>query len=90
MSLASYASLVATALNRLKVYPPAARQAGITGSVGVSFAIGASGRVTRSSIRSSGNGMLDAAVRQMLANLHVPPPPNGVFTTSTSINFSLR
>ena len=90
MSLTSYASLVATALNRLKVYPPAARQAGITGSVGVSFAIGAGGRVTRSSIRSSGNGLLDAAVRQMLARLHVPPPPNGLFTTSTSINFSLR
>jgi protein TonB len=90
MSLASYASIVASALNRLKVYPPSARQAGITGSVGVSFAIGAGGRVTRSSIRSSGNGILDAAVRQMLANLQVPPPPTGVFTTSTMINFSLR
>ncbi|MDH7798765.1 MULTISPECIES: energy transducer TonB [unclassified Beijerinckia] len=90
MSSAAYASLVAAALNRLKVYPAAARQSGAAGSVGVSFTIGAGGRVTSSSIRSSGNGLLDAAVRQMLASLQVPPPPGGTFRTGTTISFSLR
>lgn len=90
MSSAAYASLVAAALNRLKAYPAAARQSGASGSVGVSFTIGPSGRVTNSSIRSSGNGLLDAAVRQMLASLQVPPPPSGTFRTGTTISFSLR
>lgn len=90
MSSAAYASIVAAALNRLKVYPAAARQTGASGSVGVSFTIGQGGRVTSSSIRSSGNGLLDAAARQMLASLRVPPPPNGVFHTGTTISFSLR
>jgi protein TonB len=90
MSVANYGSLVITALKRLQVYPSSAREAGITGSVAISFTIGASGRVTRSSIRTSGHGMLDAVARQMLASLHVPPPPGGVFSGSTTIRFSLR
>jgi protein TonB len=90
MSVANYGSIVISALKRLQVYPPSAREAGITGSVGISFTIGTSGRVTRSSIRSSGHGMLDAAARQMLASLHVPPPPGGMFSGSTTISFSLR
>jgi protein TonB len=91
MSPGAYASLLAAEVARHKVYPAAARAAQATGSVGVTFTVGASGRVVSHSItRSSGNSALDAAVHAMMAAVHAPPPPGGVFRSSTTINFSLH
>ncbi|MCW2275930.1 TonB family protein [Rhodoblastus acidophilus] len=91
MSPSAYAGLVVAELNRKKFFPAAARAAGITGSVGVAFTIGPSGRVVSQSItRSSGNGALDGAAHAILSSLHTPPPPGGRFSTATSIRFNLR
>ena len=91
MSPSTYAGLVVAELNRRKFFPAAARAAGITGSVGVAFTIGPSGRVVSQSItRSSGNGALDGAAHAILSALHTPPPPGGRFSTATSIKFNLR
>lgn len=91
LSRASYASLLSAELNRRKVYPSAARAAGVTGSVGVAFTIGASGRVTGHSIlNSSGDAALDGAVHAMMAAVHAPPPPGGSFSTSTTIRFHFQ
>jgi protein TonB len=91
MSRGAYASLLAAEVARHKVYPAAARAAQATGSVGVTFTVGASGRVVSHSItRSSGNAALDAAVHAMMAAVHAPPPPGGVFRSSTNVNFSLH
>ena len=64
---------------------------GVTGSVGVAFTVGASGRVVSQSItRSSGNSALDGAARAMMSAVHTPPPPGGSFSTSTTIQFNLN
>jgi protein TonB len=91
MSPGAYAALLAAEVARHKVYPAAARAAQATGSVGVTFTVGPSGRVVSHSItRSSGNGLLDGAVHAMMAAVHAPPPPGGVFRSSTTVNFSLH
>lgn len=91
MSPSAYAGLVVAELNRKKFFPAAARAAGVTGSVGVAFTIGPSGRVISQSItHSSGNGALDGAAHAILSSLHTPPPPGGRFSTATSIRFNLR
>ncbi|MCW2318235.1 protein TonB [Rhodoblastus acidophilus] len=91
MSVAAYGGLVVAELNRHKFFPAAAREAGVTGAVGVAFTIGASGRVVSGSItRSSGNAALDGAARAILAAIHTPPPPGGRFSTMTSIRFNLN
>ena len=62
MSQASYAGLLAAELRRHTFYPAAARAAGVSGSVGVVFTVGPSGRVISQSVtRSSGNAALDGA-----------------------------
>ncbi len=91
MSRGDYASLLAAEVARHKVYPAAAREAHATGSVSVTFTVGASGRVISHSItRSSGNSSLDGTVHAIMAAVHAPPPPGGIFRSSTTINFSLR
>jgi protein TonB len=91
MSRGAYASLLAAEVARHKVYPAAARAAQATGSVGVTFTVGPSGRIVSHSItRSSGNALLDGAVHAMMAAVHAPPPPDGVFRSSTTVNFSLH
>jgi protein TonB len=91
MSPGAYAALLAAEVARHKVYPAAARASQATGSVGVTFTVGPSGRVVSHSItRSSGNGLLDGAVHAMMAAVHAPPPPGGVFRSSTTVNFSLH
>ncbi len=90
-SRAAYASLLAAELNRHKLYPSSARAAGVTGSVGVAFTIGAAGGVVEHRItRSSGSAALDGAVEAMMAAVQAPPPPGGSFHTSTIVNFTLR
>jgi protein TonB len=91
MSAANFAGLVVAQLNRHKFYPAAARAAGVTGTVGVVFTIGPSGRVVSQSVtRSSGYDVLDSAARTIMSAIHTPPPPGGHFSTSTNINFHTR
>jgi len=87
---ANYAGQVIAELNRHKFYPAAARAAGASGSVGVAFTIGPSGRViSQSVIRSSGSAALDAAARAIMSAVSAPPPPGGRFSTRTNIRFNL-
>nr|WP_252393876.1 TonB family protein [Candidatus Rhodoblastus alkanivorans] len=86
----NYGAIVAAALNRQKFYPASSRARGETGSVGVTFTVGGSGRIAGYSIyRSSGSSALDGAVRAMMARAHAPPPPGGAFHGSININFNL-
>jgi periplasmic protein TonB len=53
----------------------------VEGVVGISFQVGPSGRLLSHGIsRPSGNGMIDRAIRSMLASLSFPPPPGGSFS----------
>ncbi|MDK9695781.1 MAG: energy transducer TonB [Siculibacillus sp.] len=86
----SYSALVSAELRRHRHYPPAAREAGITGTVTVSFVIGADGRVTSHAIvRSSGHAVLDGAARSMMSALSLPPPPGGSFRSTVPVRFDL-
>lgn len=90
LSRATYEGLLIAEFNRRKSYPAAARAAGITGSVEISFTVGPNGRVSSGIItRSSGNALLDAAARAMMDAVSAPPPPGGQFSSSTTIRFSL-
>lgn len=90
-SRASYAALLSAEINRHKIYPPAARAAGVTGSVGVAFTVGPSGEIVGYAItRSSGSAALDGAVEAMMAAVRAPPPPDGFFRTATTVNFSIQ
>ena len=91
MSRGAYAGILAAELRRHQFYPASARADGVTGSVGVAFTVGASGRVVSQSItRSSGNSALDGTARAMMNAVHTPPPPGGSFSTSTTIRFNLN
>ena len=91
MSRGNYAGLLAAELRRHQFYPAAARSQGATGSVGVAFTVGPSGRVVRQSItQSSGSTALDGAARAMMSAVQTPPPPGGSFSTSTTIRFHLN
>jgi periplasmic protein TonB len=91
MSSASYAGLLAAELRRHTFYPAAARAVGATGSVGVAFTVGPSGRVISQSVtRSSGNAALDSAAHAILSAIHTPPPPGGRFSTSTNLRFNFH
>lgn len=91
MSHASYAALLAAEIRRRTFYPAAARASGESGSVGVAFTVGPSGRVGGLSITSSsGNAALDGAALSILRAIHTPPPPGGYFSASTSIRFHLN
>jgi periplasmic protein TonB len=86
----NYGMIVAAELNRRKSYPASARARGDTGSVGVNFTVGGSGRVVAHSIyASSGSSALDGVVHAMMAAVHPPPPPGGVFHGRITINFNL-
>lgn len=86
----NYGMIVAAELNRHKSYPASARARGDTGTVGVNFTVGGSGRVVTHSIyASSGSSALDGVVHAMMAAAHPPPPPGGVFHGRITINFNL-
>jgi periplasmic protein TonB len=53
----------------------------VEGTVGISFQVGPSGRLTSHGIsRPSGNFAIDRAIRSMLASVAFPPPPGGSFS----------
>ena len=89
MSRAAYGALAIRQIQARRFYPAAARANGESGRVGVMFTIGGSGRAVSVSItHSSGSASLDAAARAIVRGVNLPPPPGGVFTGTTSINFS--
>ena len=88
MSRAAFGALVIRQIQARRFYPAAARANGESGRVGVMFTIGGSGRAVSVSVtRSSGSASLDAAARAIVRGVSLPPPPGGVFTGATSINF---
>jgi len=73
-----YRTRVAAELNLHKRYPEAARLARVTGVVAAEFTIGTTGKISDIAIvQPSGHAALDAAVRQLLGTLALPPPPRG-------------
>jgi protein TonB len=91
MSTASYAALLSAELRRHTFYPAAARAVGATGTVGVAFTVGPSGRVISQSVtHSSGNAALDSAAHAIMSAIHMPPPPGGRFSTSTNLRFNFH
>jgi TonB family protein len=85
VDLAAYASTIYAEIARHK------DASGIpaSGSVGVIFTVGASGRVVSHSItKSSGEASLDSRVHAMMQAVQAPPPPGGSFTGHITIRFS--
>ncbi|MDN5870951.1 MAG: TonB family protein [Nitrococcus sp.] len=90
MARLSYAALVSAELNRHKIYPASARDAGASGNVAVVLTVGPSGDIIAHRItRSSGNAAIDAAVHTMMTLAQPPPPPGGRFVGSVVIRFQL-
>jgi TonB family protein len=80
-----YRNLVMAELNRRKAYPDQARASGAQGRVVV-----ASGRVVNLAVTaSSGHGALDAAARQAVSRMALPPPPGGRFASTAALCFRL-
>lgn len=58
-----------------------------TGSIHVSFTVGASGRVVSHKVRNASNPALEPVVGKILAAVHTPPPPGGSFSAVQEFNF---
>ena len=90
LSTTTYRNLVMAELNRRKAYPDQARAQGAQGRVVVSFTVGPAGRVVNLAVTtSSGHSALDAAARQAVSGMTLPPPPGGRFTSSAALRFRL-
>lgn len=86
-----YAALVSAEINRHKFYPSAARGNGDGGVAEVTFEIGSDGALLRHEVTgASGDGLLDAAARKMVASSNFPPPPGGRFLGKIRITFRLH
>ncbi len=86
-----YAALVSAEINRHKFYPSAARGKGDGGVAVVTFEIGSDGALLRHEVTGgSGDGLLDAAARKMVASSNFPPPPGGRFLGKIRITFRLH
>jgi len=88
-SRAAYGGVVVAEIQRRRPIG-AARAGGATGQVGVTFTVGASGRIVSHRLDSSPDPRLTAAVGAIMAAVHAPPPPGGSFTAHTSLNFSAK
>lgn len=75
---ASYAQIVSAILEANKRYPRQALLAGDEGTVVISFILNREGTVLAYSIQqSSGQPVLDEAVRRLIERVHFPPFPQG-------------
>jgi protein TonB len=95
-AISSYQAQVLAHLTRHRVYPPEARERGITGIARVQFALGRDGRVLSASlIGGSGERALDSAALDMVRRASpFPPFPAGVAQArmdfAAPIRFDLR
>lgn len=83
LSKSAYVKLLAAELKRHT--PKSADNQ--TGSIHVSFTVGASGRIVSHKVRSVTNPALEPVVGQILASVHTPPPPGGAFSAVQEFNF---
>ena len=85
---ADYGALALAQIRAHKFYPAAAIEAQESGKVGVTFVIGASGRIASITItRSSGSTILDRAAQAIVGAIALPPPPGGAYTGETRLDF---
>jgi protein TonB len=95
-AVSSYQALVLAHLSRHRVYPPEARERGITGIARVQFALARDGRVLSASlVGGSGERMLDSAAVEMVKRASpFPPFPTGIAQArmdfAAPIRFDLR
>lgn len=95
-NISSYQAQVIAHLQRYRVYPPSAKDAGIRGTATVRFTLSSSGRVTSASlIRGSGAAVLDQAALSMVYRASpFPPFPSGIGRSSMAfaapVRFDLR
>ena len=91
ISPATYGRIILMRIQAHKFFPPQARAQGVTGTVGIAFLVGGSGRVAQAHVtRSSGSSILDNAARRIVMSVQAPPPPHGSFRGSTSIRFAFH
>jgi protein TonB len=92
----AYSATVLAHLQRYRIYPDQARNAGITGVSTVRFTVGASGNVISVSLAgSSGQGVLDQAALAMVhrASPFPPIPPSlgrGSMSFAAPVRFNIR
>jgi protein TonB len=95
-AISSYQAQVLAHLTRHRVYPPEARERGVTGVARVQFALGRDGRVLAASlVGGSGERVLDSAALDMVRRASpFPPFPAGVTQArmdfAAPIRFDLR
>jgi protein TonB len=95
-AISSYQAQVLAHLTRHRVYPPEARERGVTGIARVQFALGRDGRVLSASlIGGSGERVLDGAALDMIRRASpFPPFPSGITQArmdfAAPIRFDLR
>ena len=95
-SISSYQALVLAHLQRHRVYPPQARDRGITGVAAVRFALASNGSVISAGLaRSSGESILDSAAVDIVRRASpFPPFPPGMgrarLDFAAPIRFDLR
>jgi protein TonB len=95
-AVSSYQALVLAHLQRHRVYPPAARERGITGVATVRFALASNGAVISAGLaRSSGESILDGAAVDLVRRASpFPPFPAGLSRArldfAAPIRFDLR
>lgn len=86
----SYGALVSAELQRHRIYPAAAREAGLTGVAVVGFVVGPGGTIASHHIvRSTGHAILDDTVHHIMASVALPPPPGGFYRSSIPIRFDM-
>ena len=82
-----YLGIIQSRIQRLKEYPAQARMRGQEGTVEVSFAVGADGKIEDFRIvRSSGSALLDRAVERLFSRLRLPPPGQELLPQLASLN----
>jgi protein TonB len=95
-AVSSYQAMVLAHLTRHRIYPPEARERGVTGVARIRFALGRDGRVLSASLLgASGERVLDEAALDMVRRASpFPPFPSGLTQSrmdfAAPIRFDLR
>ena len=88
----AYFALIRAAIERGKVYPPAARMRGTEGTVRLRLSISAEGRLLHAALSSSsGSSLLDQAALDLVAKVFPLANPTGRrLDPAITVNYSLR